>query len=48
MRLALLHTGALHQSTLNYACRAVRALHKRARHWTPNVLTIALYWSTDP
>lgn len=48
MRLALLHTGALHESTLRYTCRAVRSLHRRAREWTDDLLTIAIYWSTDP
>ena len=48
VRLALLHTGALHSSTLNYACRSVRALQHRARAWTADVITIAVFWSTDP
>lgn len=47
-RLATLHTGALHKSTLPYATRAVCAAKALARSWTPNVVSVVVYWKRGP
>ena len=48
VRLAVLHTGALHANTLRYACHSVNSAQQRGRHWTSALLTVAVYWNPGP
>ena len=48
MRIATLHTGALHESTLAYAIRSVCAARALARSWAADVVSVVVYWNVGP
>lgn len=49
MRVAVLHTGALHERTIGYAQRAVCAARRFADAWSSgNLVSVAVYWAPAP
>ena len=49
MRVAVLHTGALHESTIGYAERAVCAARRLAYEWTSgDLVSVAVFWAPKP
>jgi len=49
MRVAVLHTGALHESTIGYAQKGVCAARRLAYEWTSgDLVSVAVFWAPKP